>query len=95
MVPLVVLAARYSVPVIFPRREFPLAGGLVSYGTSLTEAYRQVGIYTARILDGSTPADLPIVLPSRYELVLNLKTARAIGVATPTSILLRADEVIE
>ena len=92
---LVVLAARRSVPVVFARREFAVAGGLLSYGTSLTEAYRQLGIYTGRILSGSKPSDLPILLPSRYELVLNLKTAKALGITVPTAILVRADEVIE
>ena len=92
---LVVSAARLSIPVVFPRREFTVAGGLLSYGTSLTEAYRQVGIYTGRILKGAKPAELPILLPSRYELVLNLKIAKALGITVPTSVLVRADEVIE
>ena len=90
-----ILAARRSVPVVFARREFAVAGGLLSYGTSLTEAYRQLGIYTGRILKGSKIADLPVLLPSRYELVLNLKTAKALGIAVPTAILVRADEVLE
>jgi putative ABC transport system substrate-binding protein len=92
---LVVSAARRSIPVVFSRREFAVAGGLLSYGTSLTEAYRQVGIYTGRILKGTKPSELPILLPSRYELVLNLKTAKALGITVPTSVLVRADEVIE
>jgi putative ABC transport system substrate-binding protein len=92
---LVVSAARLSIPVVFSRREFTVAGGLLSYGSSVTEAYRQLGIYTGRILNGAKPAELPILLPSRYELVLNLKTAKALGIAVPTSILVRADEVIE
>jgi putative ABC transport system substrate-binding protein len=92
---LVVSAARRSVPVVFPRREFAVAGGLVSFGTSLTEAYRQLGVYAGRILKGAKPADLPILLPSRYEMVLNLKTAKALGITVPTAVLVRADEVIE
>jgi putative ABC transport system substrate-binding protein len=92
---LVALALRYAVPTIFPRREFSIAGGLVSYGSNLSEAYRQLGIYTARVLKGDKPADLPVVLPTRFDLTVNLKTAKSLGIELPTGILLRADEVLE
>jgi putative ABC transport system substrate-binding protein len=92
---IVALAQRHSVPVLYPWRDYAAAGGLISYGTSFTESYQQVGLYVGRVLKGEKPADLPVVQATKSELIVNLRTAKALGLDVPTSILLRADEVIE
>ena len=92
---IVALARRYSVPTMFQFREFAVSGGLISYGPGFGESYRQAGILAGRILKGEKPSDLPVVQPTKFELVINMKTAKALGIQVPISMQMLADEVIE
>jgi putative ABC transport system substrate-binding protein len=92
---IITLAARHAVPAIYPFREFTADGGLISYGNNVPESFREAGVYAGRILKGDKPSDLPVILSTKFEFVLNLRTAKTMGIKIPPAVSARADEVIE
>ena len=92
---IIALAAQQAVPAMYQFREYPAAGGLMSYGIDLADVYREIGVYAARVLKGEKPGELPIIQPTKFELVINMRTAKALGLAIPSGVLSIADDVIE
>jgi putative ABC transport system substrate-binding protein len=92
---LVILANRHAIPAMYPFREFATVGGLITYGADIAEVFREIGVYTARILNGQRPADLPVLQPTKFDLVINLRTAKALGITVPLTLQVAANDVVE